>query len=144
MNTELCVRAGTHKPRAKYVVVHNDSYKRLGTVLHLDTGRISSANNVGNVLEHLMWLALEENRCEWILGVFWFLLDDGTASDSAGGAPQPAVPECLLVHGGTSHYVSPHAGADGSWTGELWKRCLNSLNADSIFSRFRLREGGPR
>ena len=69
VNTELCVRCGRAKPRAQYVVVKNDSYKRLGTVLHLDTGWNSSANNVGNVLEHLMWLALEEDRCEWILGV---------------------------------------------------------------------------
>ena len=45
-----------------------------------------------------------------------------------GGASQPAVPECLLVHGGTSHDVSPvakcmlslcsHTGGAHRWLGD--------------------------
>ena len=78
VNTELCVRARTHRSGAAYVVVLNSSYKQLGSLLDLDSGHISSANNVGNLFEHLMWLALEEYRCEWILGVLRCLAVDGT------------------------------------------------------------------
>ena len=83
VNTERCVRAHTHRSRVQYVVVFNSSYKMLGTLLGLDSGVNSSANNVGNIFEHLMWLALEEHRCEWILGVLRCLAVDGTATDSA-------------------------------------------------------------
>ena len=74
VNTERCVRAHTHRSKVEFVVVFNSSYKMLGTSLGLDTGVNSSANNVGNIFEHLMWLALEEHRCEWILGVLQWLL----------------------------------------------------------------------
>ena len=69
VNTELCVRARTHRSWLHYVVVLNSSYKVLGRMLGLDSGVTSSAKNLGNIFEHLMWLALEEDRCEWILGV---------------------------------------------------------------------------
>ena len=61
-NTERCMRAGTHKSKAAYVVVHNSSYKHLADLLGWQSGWCSSSNNVGNIFEHLMWLALEEYR----------------------------------------------------------------------------------
>ena len=98
VNTELCVRARTHGSRVKYVVVLNSSYKALGRKLGLDSGVTSSAKNLGNIFEHLMWLALEEDRCEWILGVLRCLRTGGTATDGASsagapGASQPAETE---------------------------------------------------
>ena len=54
VNTELCVRAHTHRSGVQYVVVLNSSYKGLGTMLGLDSGVNSSTINVGNIFEHLM------------------------------------------------------------------------------------------
>ena len=85
VNTELCVRAHTHRSRAAYVLVMNSSYKELGTLLGLHSGVNSSANNVGNIFEHLMWLALEEYRCEWILGVLR-CLDLDIGGSTGGGS----------------------------------------------------------
>ena len=85
VNTELCVRARTHRPRVKYVVVLNSSYKELGTMLGLDSGVNSSANNVANIFEHLMWLALEEDRCEWILAVLRCV----RVNDASRHSPRP-------------------------------------------------------
>ena len=86
VHTELCVRTGSHHRGVKWVVVNNENYKELGTLLEVDTGQITSANNMGNMLEHLMWLALEEHRCEWILGVLRCLGVHGTATDGASAA----------------------------------------------------------
>ena len=66
--TELCITAGTHYPNVRYVVVSNSSYKELAPILGCDSESLS-ALRVGNIFEHLMWLALEEDRCEWILAV---------------------------------------------------------------------------
>ena len=38
------------------------------------------------ILEHLRWLVLKEDRCEWILGVLRCLAVDGTATDGASAA----------------------------------------------------------
>ena len=83
VNTELRVRAHTHRSGVQYVVVHNSSYKVLGKRLGLASGTNSSDNNVGNLFEHLMWLALEEHRCEWILGVLRWLAVHGTPHGDA-------------------------------------------------------------
>ena len=94
VHTELCVRAGTHNAWAQFVVVHNKCYKRLGMELLCETDVNSSPNNVGNIFEHLHWLAfeekkenVEEQRCEWILAVLRWLRDGRMSSR---GAPQPA------------------------------------------------------
>ena len=110
VHTERCVRARTRRARVQFVVVLNSSYKVLGTKLGLDSGVNSSANNVGNIFEHLMWLALEEKRCEWILGVLRCLAVDGTATDgasSAGAAPREG------EGSGAPPVVAPVASSEG-------------------------------
>ena len=75
VNMEICIRAGTRRSNVRYVVLLHSSYKWLAPILGFDCGVLSdsgvnsSANHVGNVFERLMWLALEEDRCEWILGI---------------------------------------------------------------------------
>ena len=69
VNTELRVRDRSQRPWVKYVAVKNYSYNMLFTMLGWDRGTKSFDWALSNICEHLMWLALEEDRCEWILGI---------------------------------------------------------------------------
>ena len=88
-NTERCVRAGKCRRSAAFVAVHNASYKKLADMLGWKSGWNSSPNNVGNLFEHLMWLALEDCRCEWILGVLRCLDVDGSQDTDGASAAGP-------------------------------------------------------
>lgn len=72
--TELSVRHGNHRASVEFVPVGNGDYRELARGLHLSSENYSSSNNVGNVMEHIMWVALEEGQCLWATSALSFLL----------------------------------------------------------------------
>ena len=67
--SELLVRAGHMSSTRKYRATPNSAYAFLARSIEVCTGDYGSNNNLGNVMEHLMWLALEENRCIFAVAV---------------------------------------------------------------------------
>jgi len=80
VHTELLVRAGRLAPHRQYSPTANAAYGTLGHYLRVVTGNYSSRNNVGNVLEHLMWIALEEDRCHFIVAVQHWIIHQWSAN----------------------------------------------------------------
>ena len=73
MITELKVREQGSRSSVHYHVVGNGEYQAMGHEMGIVNHEIgnSSANNVGNQLECLCWVALEEDRPEWIIALVW-------------------------------------------------------------------------
>ena len=69
VHTEVLIRNGILKRTIEFTAIGNDAYKRLWTALDLPNTENCSSNNCGNILEHMMWLAFESGRYNWILGV---------------------------------------------------------------------------
>ena len=73
MITELKVREQGSRSSVHYEAVGNVEYKiiahKIGIAQECATN--SSANNVGNQLECLCWVAFEEDRPEWIIALVW-------------------------------------------------------------------------
>ena len=67
--SELLVRAHKLSPQKKYRAAPNSAYDVLGAHLTLSTVDYSSRNNIGYVLEHLMWVAVEENLCIFAVAI---------------------------------------------------------------------------
>ena len=76
MITELKVREQGSRSSVHYEAVGNVEYKiiahKIGIAQECATN--SSANNVGNQLECLCWVAFEEDRPEWIIALVWHAL----------------------------------------------------------------------
>ena len=76
MITELKVREQGSRSSVHYEAVGNGEYKiiahKIGIAQECATN--SSANNVGNQLECLCWVAFEEDRPEWIIALVWHAL----------------------------------------------------------------------
>ena len=58
-----------------YVAIKNDTYVHLADRLGIRHTHYSNANNTGNVLESLCWLALEQKRYSFILSIVKFAAD---------------------------------------------------------------------
>ena len=73
MITELKVREQGLRSSVHYHAVGNPEYQIIGQEMGIaqECGTNSSANNVGNQLECLCWVALEEDRPEWIIALVW-------------------------------------------------------------------------
>ena len=70
LHTEWLVRLSKVRPNVAFVAVGNDLYKGFWKELGIfDSSMNSSSNNVGNQLEFLYWLAIEEYRYKWALSV---------------------------------------------------------------------------
>ena len=67
--TALCVEMGKLRWNAKYIAAGNDAYADLAADLGIVGEQNNSNNNLGNVLEFLTWVALEERRVGWIVAV---------------------------------------------------------------------------
>ena len=76
MITELKVREQGSRSSVHYHVVGNGEYQAMGHEMGIVNHEIgnNSANNVGNQLECLCWVALEEDRPEWIIALVWHAL----------------------------------------------------------------------
>ena len=76
MITELKVREQGSRSSVHYHVVGNGEYQAIGHEMGIVNHEIgnNSANNVGNQLECLCWVALEEDRPEWIIALVWHAL----------------------------------------------------------------------
>jgi hypothetical protein len=68
VHTEVSIRNG-NKKSIKFKAISNEAYKRLWIALDLPNTENCSSNNCGHILEHMMWLAFESGRYNWILGV---------------------------------------------------------------------------
>ena len=55
--------------KCKYSVICNDVYKEMATSLDIQHSVYSNANNVGNVMESLFWLAYEQHKYGFIISV---------------------------------------------------------------------------
>ena len=73
MITELKVREQGLRSSVHYHAVGNPEYQIIGQEMGIaqECGSNSSANNVGNQLECLCWVAFEEDRPEWIIALVW-------------------------------------------------------------------------
>ena len=73
MITELKVREQGLRSSVHYHAVGNPEYQIIGQEMGIaqECGTNSSANNVGNQLECLCWVAFEEDRPEWIIALVW-------------------------------------------------------------------------
>jgi len=71
MITELKIREHGAKCKVHYHVVYNAEYYLMGHEMGIVKNGNSSANNVGNQLECLCWVALEEDRPLWIIALVW-------------------------------------------------------------------------
>ena len=76
MITELKVREQGLRSSVHYHAVGNPEYQIIGQEMGIaqECGTNSSANNVGNQLECLCWVAFEEDRPEWIIALVWHAL----------------------------------------------------------------------
>ena len=92
--TELRVRRQELRPNAKFWAISNDAYASLAKDLNISQQNCNSANNVGNILEHLTWVALEEKRCIWALGVVSFLLTNAAQHSGDDASPLPLSSVC--------------------------------------------------
>jgi len=81
--TDLLVVFGK-RANMQYAAVGNKFYTWLGGALGVTAlgTQNSSANNVGNVMEFLHWLAYEEDRCEWVVAICLL-----AARELAAGSP---------------------------------------------------------
>ena len=87
--TVLYAAKYTLKPRAKYKVVLNSELVALVKDLNLVSsngarvGLGMNSNNLGNLIEYLAWLALEDDRCALIVALAWHSQDKrGNVGDS--------------------------------------------------------------
>ena len=71
MITELKVHEHGANATVHYHVVYNAEYHAMGHEMGIVKNGNSSANNVGNQLECLCWVALEEDRPLWIIALVW-------------------------------------------------------------------------
>ena len=73
MITELKVCEQGLRSSVHYHAVGNPEYQIIGQEMGIaqECGTNSSANNVGNQLECLCWVAFEEDRPEWIIALVW-------------------------------------------------------------------------
>ena len=71
MITELKVREHGSRSSVHYHVVGNGEYQAMGHEMGIVQDGNSSANNVGNQLECLCWVAFEEDRPLWIIALVW-------------------------------------------------------------------------
>jgi len=86
--SELSVRAGKMQAKKKYRATSNVAYVALGNGVGVNTGYYSSPNNIGNVMEHLMWIALEEEHYAWAVAVqHWVLHQWESQEDTEGQNP---------------------------------------------------------
>ena len=69
VHTEVLIMENPKRKNMEFKAIGNDAYKRLWTALDLPSTENCSSNNCGNILEHMMWLAFESGRYNWILGV---------------------------------------------------------------------------
>ena len=76
MITELKVREQGSRSSVHYEAVGNVEYKIIAHKIGIaqEGATNSSANNVGNQLECLCWVAFEEDRPEWIIALVWHAL----------------------------------------------------------------------
>ena len=76
MITELKVREQGSRSSVQYHAVGNGEYQIIGHEMGIaqECATNSSANNVGNQLECLCWVAFEEDRPEWIIALVWHAL----------------------------------------------------------------------
>ena len=82
--------------KSQYVAIKNPTYVRLADELGIRDTVYSSANNTGNVMESLCWLAYEQKKYNFILSIVKFATDveypDTVARGPAAAvAPGPAV-----------------------------------------------------
>ena len=61
--------------KSQYVAVKNETYVQLADKLGIKHAHYSSANNTGNVMESLCWLAYEQNKYDFILSIVKFAVD---------------------------------------------------------------------
>ena len=76
MITELKVREQGSRSSVQYHAVGNGEYQIIAHEMGIaqECATNSSANNVGNQLECLCWVAFEEDRPEWIIALVWHAL----------------------------------------------------------------------
>ena len=76
MITELKVREQGSRSSVQYHAVGNGEYQIIAHEIGIaqECATNSSANNVGNQLECLCWVAFEEDRPEWIIALVWHAL----------------------------------------------------------------------
>ena len=98
VHSEVVVRECGFRPSIQYKAIGNGPYKQLSMALNLADAEKSSNNNCGNILEHMMWLALENKRYEWILGVVRW-------------CAKTEFPEAASSHRSASSSASGHAAA---------------------------------
>ncbi len=68
MVTEAMVRKGGRK-NVHYHVAHNDTFQTIAQSLRMT--KSMNANNAGNVLEALCWVAFEEGKPLWTVALAW-------------------------------------------------------------------------
>ena len=85
MFTLLAIEREKISNKSQYVAVKNETYVQLADKLGIKHAHYSSANNTGNVMESLCWLAYEQNRYDFILSIVKFAVDleypDAVAAD---------------------------------------------------------------
>ena len=77
--------------KAQYVAVKNETYVQLARELGIRHIHYSRANNTGNVMESLCWLAYEQKRYNFILSIVKFAADFEYPATADAVAPGPAV-----------------------------------------------------
>ena len=73
--TEVKVRAHASRAAVQFCTVGNAEYAVIAEALDIQNGGANSPNNVGNVLEALAWVALEEDRPCIVIAFCWHALN---------------------------------------------------------------------
>ena len=92
----MAIERNAISQKSQYVAIKNPTYVQLADELGIRDTVYSSANNTGNVMESLCWLAYEQKKYNFILSIVKFAADfeypDTVARGPAAAvAPGPAV-----------------------------------------------------
>ena len=92
--TLVAIERGAISKRSQYVAIKNPTYVQLAEKLGIRHTYFSSANNTGNVMESLCWLAYEQKRDNFILSIVKFATDFEYPVTVAAG-PAAAYPDTV-------------------------------------------------
>ena len=106
--------------QALYVAIKNETYVQLADQLGIRHTYYSSANNTGNVIESLCWLAYEQKKYNFILSIVRFAADfeypDAVAPGPAAAvAPGPAKLRRRQTSAPPSNQAFSQSNGSASW-----------------------------
>ena len=109
--------------KSQYVAIKNETYVQLARKLGIRHKHYSSANNTGNVMESLCWLAYEQKRYNFILSIVKFAADFEYPVTADAVAPGPSVcPVCLCLC-----FWPPAAPASSNYANDYSeRRCMST------------------